>query len=200
LEDRGFATHVEQLDIYFARFFVLQQEVGLKIDFMRDYHLTEPLLPVSQGVFTNTLEDIGANKVTAFEDRAEIKDIVDLFYITQQLPLAHLFALADQKRIPIAYEHLLTINTQGVSGQALLIRPLAAEELTTFVAELKQQTEAEVQKKEQIAGEQLEQVIARLLWDFPREDRKLTLFSQPVLRRRLDHLPLPERRALVKAI
>ena len=44
------------------------------------------------------------------------KDIIDLFFITQRLPLARLFELADVKRVPVAYENLLAIPAQGLAG------------------------------------------------------------------------------------
>lgn len=147
LQGDGFVVEVDRLDVYFARFFVRQGDVSLKIDFVREYNLIDPLQPIAAGIYLNSLEDIGANKISTFEDRAEIKDIVDLYYLTQTLPLERLFDLADRKRIPVAYEHLLTINAIGISGRVLLTKPLAAPTLTTFVEDLKRQTEAEIKKK-----------------------------------------------------
>jgi hypothetical protein len=150
----------------------------------------------NQGIYINDLDDIGANKITAFEDRAEIKDIIDLYFITQSVSIERLFELADSKRIPVAYEHLLTINTQGLSGRALLTQDLEEQAFSRFVEELKLKTEAEIKKKENVTRENIQDLIERLLWDFPREDRNINSYSIPVLRRRLNQLPLSKKRGL----
>lgn len=200
LQHRGFTVAVEQVSAWFVRFFVVDQEVHLKIDMVRDALLTGELARLPQGIFTNSLVDIGANKITAFEDRAEVKDIIDLYYICQMIDLPTLFALADRKRVPVAYEQLLTINQQGVSGSALLTKPVAVDALNDFLAQLQLATEAEVKKKEQQAQQETEQIIADLLWDFPPEARRLSDRSRPVLQRRLQHLSLPRRRALAASL
>jgi hypothetical protein len=88
----------------------------------------------------------------------------------------------------------------GISGRALLTQPVPAEDLTTFVEDLKRRTEAEVKKKEQLAAEQIDGLIERLLWDFPRAERRVNRHSLPVLQRRLKQLPLPARNALQKVL
>jgi hypothetical protein len=175
-------------------------KVRLKIEFAREFNLLGPLLPTAFGVLVNSLEDLGANKITAFEDRAEIKDIVDLYYITQRIPLERLFALADAKRVPVAYEQLLTINVSGIAGNVLLTTDLDEESLTGFVAELKAQAEAEVKKKEQIALDNIDPIVSKLLWDFPAERRTVNPYSRAVLQRRLRSLQLPERRAMERRL
>ena len=147
LEGRGLTVSVERLDVYFARFYVTQAEVPLKIEFAREYHLVEDLIKTAHGIFINSLADIGANKISAFEDRAEIKDIIDLFYITQRLPLARLFELADVKRVPVAYENLLAINAQGLAGRALVTDDLDEASLGSFLELLKRDVELEVKKR-----------------------------------------------------
>ena len=104
-------------------------------------------MKAEHGIFVYNLADLGANKITAFEDRAQIKDIIDLYYITRQIALEQLFTLADQKRVPVAYENLLTINTTGISGQALLTIDLIEQDLLDFVDDLRLKTEAEIKKK-----------------------------------------------------
>lgn len=196
LQQRALAVTVEQLSAWFVRFFVVAQGVHLKVDMVRDSQLTGKLIRLPQGVYTNSLADIGANKITAFEDRAAVKDIIDLYYICQIYDLPMLFALADRKRAPVAYEHLLTINQQGISGQVLLTKPVSHEALGAFLTQLHLATEAEVKKKEQQAALETEQIVAGLLWDFPPEGRRLTARSLPVVRRRLPQLALPRRRAV----
>lgn len=200
LEEAGHAVEVEQVAAWFARFYVIRQETRLKIDLVRDAHLTGPLTRMPHGGYTNGLLDIGANKVTAFEDRAEIKDILDLFFITRHHSLASLFTLAEQKRVPVAYEQLLTINQIGISGMALLTAPVDGSALATFVGQLQQAAEEEVKKKEEEAWGTVERLVTDLLWDFPAEERRISERSFPVLCRRLPQLSLPRRRALQRAL
>ncbi|MBC6423973.1 MAG: hypothetical protein GDA43_23130 [Hormoscilla sp. SP5CHS1] len=91
---------------------------------------------------------MGANKISALEDRAEIKDIIDLYSIAQTIPLERLFELADRKRVPVAYERLLTINALGISGQVLMRKTLDDQEIGSFLSFLKLRTEAEIKKKQ----------------------------------------------------
>ncbi|HEY9700882.1 MAG TPA: nucleotidyl transferase AbiEii/AbiGii toxin family protein, partial [Allocoleopsis sp.] len=83
----NFQVQIDRLDVYFARFFILQDNWRLKIEFVREYNLYGDLLPTDKNIYINTIEDLGANKISAFEDRAEIKDIIDLYYITQNIDL-----------------------------------------------------------------------------------------------------------------
>jgi len=147
LIQQGFEVETDQLSVYFSRFYLLDDDVRLKIEFAKELHLIDPLEQTEKQIFINSLEDIGANKISAFEDRATIKDLVDLYYITQQIPLTRLFELAHMKRVPVAYEQLLTINTMGLTGNAFLTRMLPEEGLSAFLQTLVEQTELEVKKK-----------------------------------------------------
>ncbi len=193
---QGYEVEMEKLDIYFARFYVIHAGATLKVEFVKEFHLIDPLQQTAYGIYINSLEDIGTNKIAAFEARAAIKDIVDLYYLTQRLSFPRLFQLADHKRIPVAYEQLLTLNVTGITGQALLVDEISAERLGAFVAKLKSETEAEIKKKELSRAANLEPLIHRLLWEFPPERRSLNVYSIPVLQQRLHTLPLPDRRAL----
>lgn len=197
---QGYEVEMEKLDIYFARFYVLHAGATLKVEFVKEFHLIDPLIQTEHGIYINSLEDIGANKITAFEDRAAIKDIVDLYYITQRLPFPRLFELADRKRIPVAYEQLLALNVTGITGQALLAHDIPATALAAFLMELKGVTEAEIKKKEMSRANNLEPLIHRLLWEFPAERRSLNADSIPVLQQRLHTLSLPDRRALARRL
>lgn len=197
---QGYEVEIEKLDIYFARFYVLHAGATLKVEFVKEFHLIDPLVQTEHGIYINSLEDIGANKITAFEDRAAIKDIVDLYYITQRLSFPRLFELADRKRIPVAYEHLLTLNVTGITGQALLAHDIPATALAAFLMELKGVTEAEIKKKEMSRANNLEPIIHRLLWEFPAERRSLNADSISVLQQRLHTLSLPDRRALAQRL
>lgn len=200
LLERGFTVETEKLEIYFARLYVQQAELTLKIEFAKEFNLVDPLLATPHGIYINSLEDLGANKISAFEDRAAIKDIIDLYYITQRVALPRLFELADSKRIPVEYEHLLAINTGGITGQALVTHDLPAEALHEFLSHLKAATEAEVKKKEQQRTANLDPLIRRLLWEFPSELRTINAQSIPVLQQRLHTLSLPDRRVLSRRL
>ena len=70
-----------------------------------------------------------------------------MYFITRDISLERLFELADRKRVPVAYERLLTINVQGISGKVLSLLELDSEEISSFIDRLKRATEAEVKKK-----------------------------------------------------
>jgi hypothetical protein len=120
--------------------------------------------------------------------------------LTQSLSLGQLFELADRKRIPVDYESLLTINSQGIQGNALILVHLDPEALTEFLQRLIARTEAEIKKKVAELADHLRPVIEKLLWDFPRERRTLNAQSIPVLQRRIQRSPLPERLAVEQAL
>lgn len=197
---QGYQVEMEKLDVYFARFYIIHAGATLKVEFVKEFNLVDPLVQTDHEIYINSLEDIGANKITAFEDRAAMKDIVDLFYITQQYPFPRLFELADRKRVPVAYEQLLAMNITGIIGQALLVKEIPATTLTAFMTELKSVTEAEINQKESIRAANLEPLIHRLLWEFPPERRSINPYSIPVLQQRLHTLPLPDRRALAQRL
>jgi len=147
LADAGYVIEVSTLEVYFARFFIVQENFKLKVEFAKEFNLFDPLVRTNKAIFINSLEDIGANKIMAFEDRATVKDVIDLYYITQKMSWARLFEIADTKRVPVAYENLLAFNITGISGQALVMEPLPPEKLAALVAELKREVESEVKKK-----------------------------------------------------
>jgi hypothetical protein len=200
LQQQGFLIQIERLEPYFARFFILEDNCQLKVEFVREFNHVGELAATPEGIYLNNLEDMGANKISAFEDRAEIKDIIDLYFLTQSLSLGQLFELADRKRIPVDYESLLTINSQGIQGNALILVHLDPEALTEFLQRLIARTEAEIKKKVAELADHLRPVIEKLLWDFPRERRTLNAQSIPVLQRRIQRSPLPERLAMEQAL
>lgn len=191
----------------FGRLFITDpsfRDVPRKIEVVSEPHHIGDLVQHPMGFFLNNLEDMGVNKVTAFEDRSEIKDIVDLFWITKTLPIDRLIELADMKRIPIKYESLLAINTQGINGRIVLKKPIDAREFNNFITSTKEAIEKNIQKKtREILShpEKIENLVRLLLWDFPLKDRVVDSVSLPVLKRRIpEYLPLPERLALKKMV
>jgi predicted nucleotidyltransferase component of viral defense system len=199
-QNQGMFVEIEKLEVYFARIYLATERVRLKIEFAREFNLLGALVRTAHKILVNNLDDLGANKITAFEDRAQIKDIIDLYYITRKIPFEQLFILADHKRVPVAYENLLAINTTGIVGQALLTVDLVEHDLIDFVNDLKLKTEAEIKKKEQEASEHIQDIVIKLLWDFPRERRGINDYSWPVLQRRMRQLRLPERKALQRVL
>ncbi len=185
---------------FYSRFYIEYENFRLKIDIVREYHHSGKLLRTPEGFRINNLKDIAVGKLMAFEDRAEIKDIIDLYYLTQKFSYEELFELAILKRVPIAYENLLTINLYGISGKAIITREIREAELYQFVEELKKQVAEEIKKKENSAMNNIAEIVKKMLWDFPPEDRVISEFSIPVLKRRLNRLPLPEKRALEKLL
>ncbi len=200
LQLAGFSVEIDKVDVYFGRIFTEENGLKLKVEFVREFNLYDDLVKTEKGIYVNNLEDIGANKISAFEDRAEMKDIIDLYFITQKLPWETLFEIADTKRVPVAYEELLTINTQGISGKVLTLVDIDEAELEKFLIDLREKTEAQIKKKERAAMSNISGITEKLLWDFPVEDRKINQYSKPVLKRRLKQLPLPERKALENVI
>lgn len=184
----------------YSRFYIQTDYGSLKIDFVREYNHIGEMIPQPEGFYINNLDDIGAGKIAAFEDRCEIKDIVDLYYLTRQIPLSRLFELADIKRVPAAYENLLTINTQGVSGVALMVKEIPIAELTNLIDSLKYEAEMEIKKKEELAAREIDEIIEMNLWDFPAELKNINPHSIPVLKRRLNRMPLPQRNVLKKLL
>ncbi len=89
---------------------------------------------------------------------------------------------------------------KGLAGRALVTADLDEVSLGSFLDLLKRDVELEVKKKERLAASKLPQLTARLLWDFPRDERRITSASLPVLKRRARQLPLPDRKALLKAL
>jgi hypothetical protein len=71
----------------YFRQFLLEPEVEdappLKIDMVREFGPRYGELQTVQGTIVDTIENIGANKITAIFGRTEAKDFVDLYFITQ---------------------------------------------------------------------------------------------------------------------
>ena len=180
LEKEGFDVEVEHVSVSFARLFVN----GYKLELMVEPNHYGELIKTDYGIYVNNLEDIGANKISAWEDRAEWKDLIDLYYITKDIPLTKLFEIADMKRFPVAYEMFL-------KGSALLIKEVSEEEILNFVEELKSTIQNHLKRKEEEILQNLDEWIKRLLWDFPPEQRKIDENSIGVLLRRVEKAGLP---------
>jgi len=194
IENSGYKVEVETSSTVFGRLFVKpERDSYLKIDLVKEPSLGG--IKKEKGFWIDSLLNIGVNKITAFEDRAELKDVIDLYFLLTEgeLSLDQLFELADRKRKPVPYENLLAINTFGLSGSVLMMREISNENLIGFLETLKQQVEKNVKKKVQELKGKEERIVQTLLWDFPPEKRKLDRESAIILKRRLKGLSYPKR-------
>jgi len=197
LESLGYEVVVKAMSVTFGRLFVsLEGGEKLKIDLVADYPLEKP--KAVRNFYVDTINNIAVNKIVAFEDRAELKDLVDLYFLVKEggINLEEILELADRKRVPVPYEELLVINTIGLTGSTLLLKGVKAKDLENFLEELKRTLEENVKKKVQESKEKMREIIQNLLWDHPFKERKITPKTIPLLKRRAKKLPLPERLAL----
>ncbi len=72
------------------------RQVGLSFFRLQQYPLVQPA-QMLDGVPIASLEEIGAMKLAAIIDRGTRKDLVDLYFILQQVPLEKLFLVAANK-------------------------------------------------------------------------------------------------------
>lgn len=79
-----------------ATFVATWRDVGLSFFRLHLYPLVQPTLLVD-GVQVASLEEIGAMKLAAIIDRGTRKDLVDLYFILQRVPIEHLFQVAAVK-------------------------------------------------------------------------------------------------------
>ena len=201
IENLGYKVEVESSHLTSGRLFVkLNSESYLKIDLVREPSLGE--IVEVKGIYIDSLLNIGVNKITAFEDRAELKDVIDLYFLLTEegLSLEQLFELADKKRKPVAYESLLAINSFGLTGSVLMLKEIPYKRWKDFLETLKQGAESNVKKKVQELKGKEESIIRALLWDFPPEKRKLTKENIIIIMRRMRKLSYPKRILLDRLI
>jgi len=197
LENLGYEVVVKAMSVTFGRLFVsLEGGEKLKIDLVADYPLEKP--KAVRNFYVDTINNIAVNKIVAFEDRAELKDLVDLYFLVKDggINLEDILELADRKRVPVPYEELLAINSIGLTGSVLLLKEVEAKDLENFLEELKRTLEKNVKKKVQESKKKMREIIQSLLWDHPFKEREITPKTIPLLKRRAKKLPLPERLAL----
>jgi len=116
IRELGYKVDFADATCSYMRLFVSDTYgTALKIDFVRDKPIEFPV--ERKGIYLNTLTSIAVNKITEFEDRAETKDIIDLFYLIRKegINIKRILTLAEQKQIPVPYEELLIINSVGIS-------------------------------------------------------------------------------------
>jgi hypothetical protein len=200
LQAAGFIVEPVTESVAFMRMWVGDGSHRIPVDVAPDSRRLEAPEPSQLGVHAHVLRDIAANKIGAFEDRVEVKDAVDLYYLTRRYSWPHLFADAEAKRVPIAYEDLRHFLQAPLQGSALLIEPIDEADFRRFVATLRDEVAAEIKKKVDEYRQRLGEIAADLLWDTPAELRTINERTRGVLTRRAAQLPLPQRIVLLEAL
>ncbi len=201
IENLGYGVEVHSRSVTFGRLFaVLGNGERLKIDLAADNPIEKP--QPFKGFFLDTLKNIAVNKITAFEDRAEVKDLVDLYYLVKKggISIEEVLELADLKRVPVPYENLLAINSIGLTGSVSLLVELNERDLKDFLVALKRTLEENVKKKVLRAKEKITEMVKSLLWDYPLRERKISPETTFILMRRAGKLPFPEKVALLESL
>jgi hypothetical protein len=200
LQSHGFIVERVTEAIAFMRMWVGDGENRVQVDIAPDAPRVEPTTTSVLGVRCHTLRDIAANKISAFEDRSEVKDAVDLYHLTRRFTWQQLFDDAETKRVPIAYDDLRHFLATPLRGSALLTEPIGEADFAHFVASLRDEVAAEIKKKVLEFRVRLDSIVSDLLWDTPSELRTINEQTRDVLERRAPQLPLPQRIALLEAL
>ncbi len=200
LQAQGFIVESVTEAVAFMRFWAGDGTNRIQVDIAPDSRRVEATAVSPLGAHAHTLREIASNKIAAFEDRSEVKDAVDLYHLTRRFSWAQLFADAETKRIPIAYEDLQHFLDMPLQGSALLTEPIAEADFTSFVDTLRHEVVAEIKKKVAEYRLRLDAIAASLLWDTPSELRTINERTRGVLERRAAQLPLPQRIVLLEAL
>ncbi len=194
----GLPIEQEKTTPDFARLFAGHQH--MKVELCRDLPRIDPIRKTAEGFFVHTLRDIAGNKIAAFEDRAEQKDLIDLYYLVQRLGWPALFTAADAKRVAPPYEYLRHLPTRRLQGDVLLLHEIP--DLDRFAKTAGEAVLQELKKKVASCENEatISNTIARLLWDAPPERRRLRSDNLAIIRRRAAVLSEPKRVAVYKAV
>ncbi len=122
---------------FFNRIIVKDQKTTLKVEFIYNPHPHIGKCVEWNGCLVDSVENIGANKITKVQDRKTSKDFVDLYFLLQKLRLEQLVNDAQKKIVPLDYENtLLAFSDHYLEGTAIMIMPLEPEEMNRFGSEL----------------------------------------------------------------
>ena len=180
---------------------IVSDDTGsIQVDVAPDAPRVEPPKQSKGGYFVHSLRDLAANKISAFENRSEAKDAVDLHYLAQRVRWDQMLRDAETKRIPIAYEDLQHFLDTPLTGLALLTKPIPEAEFERFVATLRSTISDEIKKKVLEELPRVASIAASLLWDTPPDLRNINPFTRPLLERRAGRLPLPQRIVLTQEL
>lgn len=117
------------------QFELINKEQVLKVEFVKyEFPLLKPL-KMYNGLQVADILDIAVGKLFAIQDRTEVKDFVDLYFLLQQYDIETLIEGVEKK-------YGFKIHTMGLGGDLLKIRHIHAmprmikdvtkEQLTTF--------------------------------------------------------------------
>src|SRR5690606_16517958 len=90
------------------RFFVQQEGTFIKIEILQNFQRMDKI-EIIDGIKLLTKQDVGLLKLMSGSNRASKKDIYDLDYITDDLPLVQLYSTLKQKQEKFSHEVYKTI-------------------------------------------------------------------------------------------
>ncbi len=185
----------------FVRMTIVAADIRLQLDIATDHRrLDAPIFAPSLGINVPTLRDLAGNKLVAFEDRREIKDAIDLFFLRKTYTWSEFFAAADEKRVPLDYVALHHAMRAPLVGSALLTHEIDDDAFTAFQRESADAIRAQVKKKTTELSATSKTIIHDILWDTPREDRTINAATRRIIKTRARALPLPERLVIRAAL
>ena len=80
----------------FLRFFINKSDVIIKVDVIQNMKIIDPIETL-QNVSLMSVRDIGLFKLMSASSRPAKKDIYDLYYITEEIPLIELYHQLEEK-------------------------------------------------------------------------------------------------------
>lgn len=81
----------------FLRFFVRKNEIVIKVEVLQNFRMLNPP-EVLRGIRLLSEQDIGMLKLMSLSNRASKKDVYDLEYLTQNIPLPELYDALKRKQ------------------------------------------------------------------------------------------------------
>lgn len=140
-EEIGARIETLQTSPEFLRFRLNRGDETELLDFVREtMPQAQPEKPLFGPVRVDVLADIGANKLCALLGRAEVKDLVDLYFLEKAgHPWESFWEAACQKDAGLEASTLSwVLSTMDLEDlPPLMIRPVSPEELTAYAAALR---------------------------------------------------------------
>jgi hypothetical protein len=99
----------------FARFFILEGSTIIKVEILQNMKLTQPI-DILEGIKLISKIDIGLFKLMSASNRLAKKDIYDLDYISDEIPLIELFYFLAKKKDK--YKHPLDQTIFTLDGES----------------------------------------------------------------------------------
>lgn len=120
--------------------FTDDQQNMLKIDLVKDIPVHFGEFKKEGGVRLDSLENMGANKITAIFGRTDHKDFIDLYYILNETKFTfeHLVSLAKKKDLGLTEFYLANSIDQieSASEMPLLLKPIDINKYNEFYKKL----------------------------------------------------------------